>query len=272
MKRTLLALLLVLAVVPVHAAIQYDYVVKSVSEEATTNSDLAARAIVDGARSRIEFVSGNSYPPGTYVISSDGSRLVFVDPENKWFTELNAAGAVSAVGASSITVDNIEHKVQKLDDKQVVAGIETEHYQIVLDYDITVLMRSIPVKARVNTVIDNWVTNRFGNLSQPVVTNSVRTGNAKIDSLLDFETTNKIKGFPMKQIVTTRTTFANRNAQSQLKVKPTKTVRREMRITAIRETEASPALFIVPPGFIRATKPEMPRTASQVLTFDPGSK
>ncbi|HUP61522.1 MAG TPA: hypothetical protein VNA69_14005 [Thermoanaerobaculia bacterium] len=265
----LFALLLVLAAVPSQAALQYDYVVKSVSEE---NSDLSARATVDGTRSRIEFLAGNTYPPGTYVITSDGSRLIFVDPANKWYTEFNAGGAVSAVGASNITVDNIEHKVHKLADSQLVAGIATEHYQIVLDYDVTVLMRSIPLKAHVHTVIDNWVTDRFGDLAQPVMTNSVRTGNAKIDSLLDFETENKIKGFPMKQVATTRTTFENRATQSQLKVNPTRTVRREMRVTAIRETEASPAMFVVPPGFIRATTPEMPRTASQVLTFEPGSK
>lgn len=272
MKRTLLAVLLVLAAVPTFAALQYDYVVTSTTDDPVSpTSDLSARAIVDGPRSRVDFVSGNAYPPGTYVISSDGSRLLFVDPANKWYTELNTGGAVGALGASNITVDNVQHKIQKLADSQMIAGVETEHYQIILDYDVTTVMRTIPIKAKVHTVIDNWVTHRYGDLSQHMLANSVRTGNAKIDGLLEFETSNKIKGFPMKQVVTTRTSFPPGAANSQLKVNSTKTVRRELRITAVREAEASPALFIVPAGFVRATTPDMPRTASQVLTFAPGN-
>ena len=41
---------------------------------------------------RIEFLTGNAYPPGTYMIATNGSRtMTFIDPSKKTFVEVNAA-------------------------------------------------------------------------------------------------------------------------------------------------------------------------------------
>lgn len=272
MKRIVLTAALALAAIPSFAAIQYEYVQKSLSEDdAAAGGDLTAKAIVDGARSRVDFISGNLYPPGTYVLTNDGSRLFFVDPTKKWYTEFNAAGAVSAIGINKISIANLKSEVKQLDDRQVIAGVETAHYQLTMDYDVTLVMRNIPLKQRVHTVIDSWTTGRFGNLSQHALANAVRTGNADVDRLLELETT-KIPGFPMKQTMKIQTTIANRPSQSQLGVSTTRTIVHEMYITSLRETQALPNTFKIPAGYQRADMPEMPRTASEVLTFDPPSK
>ena len=272
MKRTLLGLVLLLLAVSSPAAIQYDYTQKSVTEDAVVpTTDLTARAIIDGAKSRVDFLGGNLYPPGTFVITTDGSRLYFVDPTKKWYTEFNAAGAVSAIGAAKIKIENLRTDIKELADRPMIAGVETTHYQLTIDYDVTVTMRAIPLKQTVHTVIDTWTTTRFGDLTQHVLASGVRTGNVEIDRLMDVETT-KVHGFPMKQTVMVTTTFQNRKAQSKLPVSPSRTVMREMKVTAIRETNAKPTDFLIPSGYTRANTPELPRTATEVLTFEPTSK
>src|SRR5205807_1146177 len=46
------------------------------------------------------FLTGNAYPPGTYLIATNGSRMMtFIDPSRKTFVEVNAASVASSIGA-----------------------------------------------------------------------------------------------------------------------------------------------------------------------------
>ena len=273
MKRTLLlGFALLLFALPSTAAIQYEYMLKTMTEDAVVpTTDLQARAIVDGAKTRVDFIGGNLYPPGNYVVTSDGSRLFFVDPTKKWYTEFNTANAVSAIGASSIKIENLRTDLKQLPDHPKFAGYETTHFQLTVEYDITVRMREIPLKQSVYTVIDNWTTTSFSDLTLTVLANGMRTGNPEIDQMMDLETT-KITGFPLKQTVSIRTTLLTRATNSKLKVNPTRTSAREMRVTAIREMTPKPTDFSVPAGYTRADSIERPRIATQVLTFEPPGK
>ena len=270
MKRTLLGLALTLIALPTIAAIQYDYTQKSVTEDAVVpTTDLVARATVDGGRTRVEFLSGNLYPPGTYVVSSDGARLFFVDPAKKWYTEFNAANAVSSIGTTNLKIENLRADTKDLGDGPLMAGAPTRHYQLVVDYDVTLVLRQIPLKQSVHTVIDRWTTTTYGDLMLNVLAAGVRTGNAELDRLFDLEST-KMAGFPLKQTVSIRMTQSTRLPNSALKVNPTRTVVREMQVTAVRETQPTPTDFAVPAGYTRADPGERPRTATQTLSFEPG--
>jgi hypothetical protein len=272
MKRTLLGLALTLLSLPSFAALQYDYTQKSVTEDAVVpTTDLTARALIDGARTRVEFLSGNLYPPGTYMVSNDGARLFFVDPTKKWYTEFNATGAVTAMGANNIRIENLHSDTKDLGDGPVVAGVETKHFQLTIDYDVTLTMRSIPLKQSVHTVIDNWTTMKFGDITLNMLASGVRTGNVEIDRLMDLET-GKMSGFPLKQAVSISTTLLTRAPDSQLKINPTRTIKREMQVTSVRETQPKASDFAVPIGYIRADMSDRPRTATQVLTFEPNGK
>jgi hypothetical protein len=271
MKRLIVTLALALVALPACAAIQYEFYRKSVTEDAVVPAtDLTARAIVDGRRSRVDFVSGNLYPPGTYVISTDGARrLYFIDPLKKSYTEFNTSGTATSLGASNIKITNLQSRIEKLSDRPVIAGIETEHHQVIISYDITVMMKAIPLKQSVTTVIDNWTTTRF-----PVdlaVASNLRTGNPDIDQLLDIENS-KLTGFPMRQTVTTKTNASLAPRKSELKLSPTRTMTREMWVTAIRETAADPLAFTIPSNFERSDTPNVPRSTTEVLTFEPASK
>jgi hypothetical protein len=68
MKRLLVTLALASIAVPSFAAIQYEFMLKNTSDDAAKpSSDMTGRATIDGFRSRVEFLSGNLYPPNTYV-------------------------------------------------------------------------------------------------------------------------------------------------------------------------------------------------------------
>src|SRR5438067_4206299 len=99
-------LLLVVTASSAPAAIQYEFRQTTSSDlESIPSTDCAGRAIIDGDRWRIEFLTGNAYPPGTYMIATNGSRtMTFIDPSKKTFVEVNAASVASSIGARKITI------------------------------------------------------------------------------------------------------------------------------------------------------------------------
>ena len=270
MKRLLVTVALAL---PAFAGVQYDFSQKNTSEDTVAPiTDMSARAVIDGERSRVDFLAGNLYPPGTYVISTDGSRrLYFVDPTSKSYTEFNTAGVATALATSNIKIENLKSSTDLRDDRPMIAGIPSDHTLLTIAYDITVTMKAIPLTQHVTTTIDTWSTTRFGEVGGSELTNALRTGNPEIDSLLESEAT-KIKGFPLRQIVTTRTSVDTPSRGSQLKLPATRTFVRETWVTAVRETTPEPILFTVPATFHRADAPALPKSATETLTFDPPTK
>ncbi|HXH41707.1 MAG TPA: hypothetical protein VNN08_23990, partial [Thermoanaerobaculia bacterium] len=225
MKKNLPAIALLLLVITARAgsaAIQYEFRQTTSSDlESIPSSDCVGRAIIDGDRSRVEFVSGNAYPPGTYIIATNGSRtMTFVDPSRKSFVEVNAASVTSAIGSRKITVANKKIDVTKLPDQMTVAGFPTEHYRLIMSYDITLSFGNLPLTQTVKTTIDKWTTNAFGDVGDTFLAGgALHTGNADLDDLMTAENSN-IKGFALKQIVnvTTINNHAPQSGESQLKV------------------------------------------------------
>src|SRR5205814_6621174 len=119
----------------------------------------------------------------------------------------------------------------RLDDHPVFAGVPTDHYRLTLNYDITLMMGTIVLRQNVHTTVDKWTTVMFGDVSETFLANSsVRTGNPKLDEIIQLETT-KIKGFPLRettQIVTTDTRSAASTALAQSGFSRTRTQTREM--------------------------------------------
>src|ERR1043166_846344 len=118
MRKTLLAIVLLLATQSGWAGVTYEFVQSTQSDiEQFPATSLTGRAIIDGPRSRIDFVGGNIYAPGAYVISTDASRtLLYVDPVSKTYSEVNAGAIAAMYGASNIKVDNFKTNTTMLDD------------------------------------------------------------------------------------------------------------------------------------------------------------
>ncbi len=253
MKKTVLGVAVVVLLTghAAFAAVQYEYFQTTRSEGDEHAADFNARAFIDGQRSRIDFISGNTYPPGTYMISTDGARrLLFVDPTQKQYTEVNTLGIASVIGTSNIVIDNLQSSVTRLDDSKVVAGIPTDHYRLTMTYDITVTFRNMPLKQSVRTIIDKWTTVRFGEVADAFA-NSAQTGNTKVDELIAAETT-KIRGFPLRQMV--QITTINDNGQAlgtRLVLPAARTKVREMTVISISEVAPDDNRFRIPAGYQR---------------------
>jgi hypothetical protein len=259
------------------AGIKYEFVQTSRSDsDSNPPTDLTARAVIDGERSRVDFISGNAYPPGTYVISTDGlKKMLFVDPTQKLYTEVNSQSVAAAIGTSNIVIENFVPTVTKLPDTIVVAGLTGEHYRLTMTYDITVRFGAMPLKQRIRTEIDKWTTVHFGDAADAVTSALVTTGNAKIDEIILAEST-KIKGFPLKQTVkiTKLNQMFKASAQSELKVPSVRTSSREMTVTAISESPiADGSIFKVPAGYRKNDfDSQVQKTQTQVLSVEPAAQ
>ncbi|HWW61049.1 MAG TPA: hypothetical protein VN181_06765 [Thermoanaerobaculia bacterium] len=275
MKKMLVGLVGFLIALPVFGAVQYEFFQKSTSDsESMPPSDMNARALVEGDKTRVDVISGNVYPPGTYVISTDGSRrLFFVDPTQRTYTEFNVAGVTSAIGTSNIIIENLQSSVQPMDQGEIIAGVPTRHYRVTFSYDITVVFRSTPLKQSVRTVIDKWTTTQFGDIGETISASAAyRTGNPKVDEVIELET-RKIQGFPLRQSATiTTTNLRAKGSSSELKLPATRVMTREMRVTSIRETKADAAAFIVPLTYQRAESAGPQKPQVETITFEPPSK
>jgi len=273
-KAMMLSAAVVLLAIPVYPAVQYEFVQRTTTEGAVVpNTELNGRALLDGSRSRIEFTGGDVYPAGTYVVSVDGSkRLYFVDPLNKWYTEVNTAGVASAVAASNIEIANLKSNLEKIGDNEVIAGQPTVHYKLTITYDITVPTRVMPLRQTVKTVIQTWTTVKYGDIARDAFSNSVRTGNVEVDKLVETETT-KVQGLPLRQSVAIMVTSANPKVPgSQVPLPTTRTITRDTWVTKIGETTPDPMAFKIPATYRKSEQPDAPAPPLQVLDMQPVGK
>ncbi len=281
MKKNVLALALalvtLLAAQTASAAVTYEFHQVTHSDiDQNAPAELVGRAVIDGDRSRVDFLGGDAYPPDTYVVSTNGSRtLTFVDPAHKTYTEFNTANVAAVIGSKKIDVTNLQSSVENLDDHPMIAGTPTNHYRLTITYEMAITFGTMPLKQSVRTVIEKWTTVAFGDVNETFLASSaIRTGNAKIDEMIDLEAT-KIKGFPLKQTVQVLTTTDHAPvAGSKLPLSPTRTSRREMTITSIQDAPVDARLFAVPASFRKADplRNEEHQTQVQVLSMEPSGK
>jgi len=261
------------------AAIEYEFRQTMSSDlESIPSSDCAGRAILDGDRSRVEFLSGNTYPIGTYIIATNGSRtMTFVDPSRKSYVEVNAASVASSIGARKITIANKKTDLTRMPDQITIAGFPTEHYRLVMSYDITVNFGTLPLTQSVKTTIDKWTTTAFGDVGDTfLASGALHTGNPDLDAIVSAENTN-IKGFALRQVVSV-TTINNRaaaNTDSQLHINRTVTQTSELVVTSIQPTaKVSLATFVVPLTYHKAgpVQDDTQKSPMQTLSMEPSGQ
>ena len=274
MKMGVVGLTVTLAARIAFGGIQYEFQQTTRTDsESSSAADFMGRAVIDGQSSRVDFLGGNAYPPGTFVISTDGSRtLTFVDPSLKSYTQVSASTIASAIGATKITVDHLQSNLITLDDHPSFAGIPTNHYQLSIDYDITVTFGALPLSQHVHTTIDKWTTTRFGEVGPLFLANNLpQTGNPKLDEVIKLEAS-KVKGFPLKQIIQVNTRADRAPApDSKLEWRPSRTRTHEMTITSIREVATNASLFTFPVVYKRSDPLRVDPKKSQVtiLSLEP---
>jgi hypothetical protein len=280
MKRVglVIALLVAGTVQNASSAVQYEFRQTTHSDlESMPSSDMIGRGIIDGDRSRVDFISGNGFRAGTYVLTTNGSKtLTFVDPARKTYVDVNAAGVASAIGSARISVTNKKITLTQLDDHPVIAGLPTDHYRLTIKYDITVAFGTIPLTQTVNEIIDKWVTQALGEIAETfLASGGIRTGNPDLDDLILTENT-KIKGFALRQMISVTT--LNDNPQpmgTKLQLNRSLTQTRELTVTSIEPKASFPTeMFVVPAAFRKPDplRDDTQKAPLQILTLQPPSK
>jgi hypothetical protein len=275
MKRVCLVIALLAAVQSVSAAVQYEFRQTTHSDlETMLPTDMTGRGVIDGDRSRVDFLSGTGFPIGTYVIANGTRTLTFVDPSRKSYVEVNTASVATALGAAKITVGNKRVNLTQLDDHPLIAGLPTEHYRLTIDYDITVAFGTIPLTQTVHEIIDKWVTHAFGEVAETfLASGGVRTGNPDLDELIVAENT-KIKGFALKQTIHVTTVSAKPQVVSApgFKLNRSLTQTRELTVTSIEPKASVPAeLFTVPANYRKPDplRDDTQKAPLQILSMQP---
>ena len=276
MKRVGLVMVILVAgtVQSLSAAIQYEFRQTTHSDlETMPNTDVTGRGVIDGDRSRVDFLSGSGYTIGSYILSTNGLHtLTFVDPARKTYVEVNAAGVATAIGSARITISNKKINLTQLDDHPIIAGLPTDHYRLTLNYDITLAFGTIPLVQTVNEIIDKWVTQALGDVTETfLASGGIRTGNADPDDLIAVENT-KIKGFALKQTMSVTTTNDRQPQQTKLAMRRSVTQTRELTVTSIEPKASVPAdLFVVPANFHKPDplRDDTQKAPLQILTLQP---
>jgi hypothetical protein len=258
------------------AAVQYDFrqVTRTDGGQARTDS-VVGRGLIDGNRSRVDFLSGSVFGNGNYVISAEGGkRFMIVNAKDKTYAELDVSSLATALGSSPIKVENLKTDMTKLGDRPIIAGLPTEHYRLTASYEMTVDFCELSIRQKVQTVVDKWTTTAFGDIAQAFfVAGLPRTGNPELDQIIDAETS-RFTGFPLRQVVTVITTAEQvKTGRTNLPVQPTRKQTSEMVVTAIQAKDVAEAQFLIPTGFKRVDRPAVLEDAvAKTLTMTPDSR
>jgi hypothetical protein len=174
-------------------------------------------------------------------------------------TEVSLSNVASALAAARIEVANLKKDFKKFPDHVEIAGVPTDHYKLDASYDMTVMFGEIPLRQNVHTTIEKWTTLAFGDVSDAVSSNLMKSGNAQLDDLLDSEML-QMKGLPVRQIVSIVTGPSNvRKANvSNQNVTTTRKQVAEVLVSNIAVVPADASKFAIPEGYhrIEADKPE----------------
>jgi hypothetical protein len=249
----LLAASLLLAASAAQAGVtyQFDSVSKGVGEQRMTGAVKA-----EGSRVRVDIVRGDKtfFKDGSYVLSADGGKtLTVADPKSRTYYVLNLNDVLSSAGSMlqqfgglfDLDVRNPRVVVRDRGAAGQIESYPVRKSTVASSYEIALKVISQKRSLRMQMTTDVWWTDRvpaeFTNFLQM---RGFRTGLAAVDKLLEAQTT-AIKGFPLKQVTTTRLYMGG----DPMVTTSTSTV------TGLRRATFPPADFELPAGFRKTESP-----------------
>jgi hypothetical protein len=235
------------------AAIRYEFTQVTNSDvESIPNSQASCRIVTDGDNSRIDFIGGTLYRPGTYELALNGTRRIFVDPAKKTYSEISLPNAAATLGNGHIQISNLHATPQQFDDHPLIAGHRTVHSGVHISYDATVMFGSIPLRQSFSLVIDRWSTNEFGDVAEPFLVNDpIKTGNQELDKLIEAQAMKKGLTLRQNMSLTTERDAANLNPNSKLPVPTVRKQSSEMVVTDVSQVPTDVNSFAIPASYAR---------------------
>jgi hypothetical protein len=252
MNRLLITLtLFVAASVQAGVTYQFDSVSTGVGEQ-----HMRGAVKAEGAKVRVDIARGDKtfFKDGSVVLSTDGGKtLTVADMKARSYYILNLNDLLASASAmlqqfGGVFQLDVRNPRVVVRDRGAAGRIES--YAVrksTVDSSYEVAMKAVGQKKaiRMQMTTEVWWTDRL----PPEFTNflqlrGVRTGVPAVDKLLEAQTS-AIKGFPLKQVTTTRVFMGG----DPLVTTSTSTV------TALRQATIAPSEFVIPAGFKKTESP-----------------
>ncbi|HUO84989.1 MAG TPA: hypothetical protein VM534_07745, partial [Thermoanaerobaculia bacterium] len=240
---------------PSVAAVRYEFEqVTRYDSALTPPARFIGRAVIDGNRSRVDYLDGSTAGNGKYVLSTSTSAVLYlVDPASKSYIETDQSGATaSTANRLDIKISNFKSGMEDLGASEPIAGHPTHRYRLTTTYNITIRVGGLALGKNVRTVVEKWTTPAFPEIEAMMLDDVMVTGNQNLDRLIQEETS-KIPGFPLRQVISveTRTDDRRLRQSSVLQFNQTRTQQTEMIVRRIERTSVPSAMFELPAGFRR---------------------
>ncbi len=253
MKRGIAALIVTLMSAPLFAGMTYQF--QSVTT-GKNGSELAGKASVEGTNMRLDFSKGDKviFKNNSVVISKDGGKSMFViDPKEKTYFEFSLDDLFGALGGMSnampgmfkMTIENQSVKLTGSGDGGVIEGYPTKRYVVDSAYDMNIKIMGMKQNSKIKTTSETWTTEKIGReYATFVQQKGFRTGMEDLDKLIAAQTA-AIKGFPLKQVLTTVSTANNKSETSVT----------TMTVSSLKTTTVPASQFEIPAGFKETDSP-----------------
>ena len=253
MKHFLCALCILFFVTSASAGVAYDFV--SVTSGLTPQT-IRGTVEVEGPAMRVDFASGDGvlFKTGSRAVTSNGGRtLAVIDPAAQSFYQLDLSSLLGGAdglleqfgGLVKFDVQNPKVSVRESGSGPAIAGFPTRKSNVTSSYELIMntMGQKLPIRMQMTT--DVWWTDKLAaELTNPLQMRGMRTGIDALDKLLETQT-KTIRGFPLKQITTTRIVMSG----------TTMTSKTTSEVSNVRRVTVAPARFAVPAGYVQAPSP-----------------
>ncbi|MBT7068963.1 MAG: hypothetical protein HN919_21885 [Verrucomicrobia bacterium] len=252
MKNTMMAVIVaVLCASVAQAGVSYSATTRAKDARGREKEVSKMRAVVDGMDARIDMAAhGGAVPKGGYLVTRDGAKTVtMVDPKKKTYTKWDIdklagmAGSIMQGSGGLLNMSVTDHKSEMLLDEKgpKLLGVPTRHYKFRTSYTMSMSVMGFAQKSKIATEQEIWAGQGLADDATALWSRitSFRTGIEDIDKLLAAET-GKVKGFPLKTIVVSRTT------DSRGREKTSETV---TEVTEMKPFKPAKKVFEIPAGF-----------------------
>lgn len=252
MKKVAFVLAAILVALPVFGGAIYDF--KTVVDKGA--GGLVGKASIEGSKVRLDIADGDDVllRDGNVMISTDGGKtFTILDQKKKTYYTLDLQQLLSSLGSVmnsmggmfKMSFQNHNVKSSAPTAGEAIEGYPTTKYVVDSTYDLAIEVFGRKTVTNVASTTETWSTDK---VSSEFITfvqqKGLKTGLAELDKFIEKEAKG-VKGFPLKQIVTT----------TQKQGKKAETTKTTMTVTSIKETNVPDSSFAIPAGYKEVDSP-----------------
>lgn len=208
---------------------------------------------IEGKSMRMQLSSGDGmiFKKGAIVTSADGGTTLNIhDPATKTFYTLSLEDVIATTSGAikqlaDFTVTNPKVSARPAGDGGKVEGYPTKKSITESSYDMSISMAGRKTKMTISSVTESWTTDQLPEefisfLQQKMI----RTGFDEVDRLL-AKNAAKMKGFPLKQVMTVKVTTNGRTVETT----------HVTTVTQIRKRTVAKSELAAPAGYKKVPNP-----------------